>query len=231
MSNCFRNQEFRSVYDRDSSRVFEGYEFEECHFVSCALSITLDPAKRTTIRYATLQNCEVRGCSMWAAILEEVVVNGFKTNGLFQTWGAVFKHVTLKGKIDRVMFSPTVAVSKPDRKHQVLFDEVNAGYYASLDWALDIREGLFGECEIQGVPAHLVIRDPETQVIVTRAKAARGEWRRLDLSKTHWATSLEFFLERGERDVVLVAPKRHKNFKQLVDGLMHLRNAGVAEPD
>jgi len=231
MRKHFSNQEFRSVYDQDSSQVFEGYEFNECRFVSCAVSITLDPTKRTTIRDVILRNCEIRGCALEAAILEEVVVDGFKTNGLFQTWGTVFKHVTLKGKIDRVMFSPTVAISKPDRKHQVLFDEANADYYASLDWALDIHEGLFGECEIQGVPTHLVIRDPETQVLVTRAKAARGEWRRLDLSKTHWATSLNFFLERGEQDVVLVAPRRHKNFKQLLDGLRRLRDAGVAQPD
>ena len=145
--------------------------------------------------------------------------------------GAVFKHVTLKGKIERVMFSPAVAISKPDRKHQVLFDEANADFYASQDWALDIREGLFGECEIQGVPAHLVIRDPQTQVVVTRAKAARGDWRRLDLSKTHWATSLDFFLKSGEQDVVLVAPKRHRKYKQLLEGLMRLRDAGIAEPD
>jgi hypothetical protein len=229
MRKYFSNQELRCVYDRDSSQVFDDYEFEECCFISCALSMTLDSAKRTTIREVTLRNCEVR--ALGAAILEEVVVDGLKTHGLFQTWGTVFKHVTLKGKIDRVMFSPAVAISKPDRKHQPLFDEANADYYASLDWALNIREGLFGECEIQGVPAHLVIRDPETQVIVTRAKAARGEWRRLDLSKTHWATSLDFLLERGEQDVVLVAPRRHRNFKQLLDGLRRLRDAGVAQPD
>jgi hypothetical protein len=129
------------------------------------------------------------------------------------------------------MFSPVVGISKPDRRHQALFDAANAQYYASLDWALDIREGFFGECEIQGIPAQLVIRDTETQVIVTRAKAAMGEWRKLDLSQTHWAASLQFFLERGEQDVVLVAPKRHKKFKHLLDGLRLLRNAGVAEPD
>jgi hypothetical protein len=231
MRHRFSNQEFRSVYDQDSSQIFDGYEFDDCRFISCALSITLDPARRTTIRNVTLRNCEVRGCSLEAAILEEVVLDGLKTNGLFQAWGAVFKHVVLRGNIERMMFSPAVAISKPERAHQMLFDEANADYYGSLDWALDIREGLFGECEIQGVPARLVIRDPETQVIVTRAKAARGEWRKLDLSKTHWATSLEFLLERGDQDVVLVAPKRHKKFKQLLDGLKQLRQAGVAEPD
>ena len=38
---------------------------------------------------------------------------------------------------------------------------------------------------------------------MTRASAMRGEWRTLDLSRTHWRTSLEFLLERGDPDVVL----------------------------
>jgi hypothetical protein len=101
----------------------------------------------------------------------------------------------------------------------------------SVDWALDITEAEFEEGELQRVPAELVRRDAETQVVVTRASAMRGEWRRLDLSRTHWATSLEFFLERGDPDVVLVAPKRSRQFRQLLDGLKMLRDAGVAEPD
>jgi hypothetical protein len=97
--------------------------------------------------------------------------------------------------------------------------------------AADISQGEFEECEIQSIPAKLVRRDPETQVIVTRAKAARGEWRKLDLSKTHWGVSLNFFLNRGDQDIVLVAPKRDKKFSVLLDGLRMLRDAGVAEPD
>jgi len=52
----------------------------------------------------------------------------------------------------------------------------------------------------------------------------------LDLSKTHWAVSLDLFLKRGDQDVVLVAPKRNKNFLDLLAGLKTLRDAGVAEP-
>jgi hypothetical protein len=76
----------------------------------------------------------------------------------------------------------------------------------------------------------LIRRDPETQVVVTREKAIEGAWRNLDLSKTWWATSLEFFVKRGDADVVLVAPKRDRKFRDLLDGLKALRDAGVAEP-
>lgn len=50
-----------------------------------------------------LSNAVFRKCSVRAAVVEDVLVHGLKTSGLFQTWAAVFRHVTLKGKIDRVM--------------------------------------------------------------------------------------------------------------------------------
>jgi hypothetical protein len=179
-----------------------------------------------------LISCEQRGSSIWGAILDDVIVDGFSTNGqLFQTWGAVFKHVTLRGKIGRIMISPAVKGGLATPSQQRAFDEANAEFYSGVDWALDIREAEFEEGEFQRVPAHLIRRDPETQVVVKREAAMRGEWRNLDLSKTHWATSIEFFLERGDHDVVLVAPKRNRKFKHLLAGLKMLRDAGVAEPN
>ena len=129
------------------------------------------------------------------------------------------------------MISPFVATAMAKPKEQAAFDKANGEYYKTVDWALDITEGRFYECELQRVPARLIKRDSETQVIITREKALLGEWKKLDLSKTHWATSIEFFLERGDPDVVLVAPKRHSKYPDLLDGLKMLRDAGVAEPD
>jgi hypothetical protein len=223
-------QEFRSFYDQDSGRTFSDLEFRKCHFVSCAISIARDPRLRSTVRSVKLIQSEQHGCTLDTAIVEDVLVDGLKTNGLFQAWGAVFKHVTLHGRIGRVMISPAVATGTATAQQQRAYDEANAAYYAKVDWALDIREAEFEECEIQRVPAHLIRRDPATQLVVTRDKAMRGEWRALDLSKTHWATSLDFLLERGDADVVLVAPKRHRKYQDLLEGLKMLRDAGVAEP-
>jgi len=230
----FEKQTFQCFYDQDSAAVFSDLEFRKCRFESSALSITRDPKFRSTIRKVTLLNCEEMSCALDTAIVEDVLVDGLKTSGggggLFQTWGAVFKHVTLKGRVGRVMFSPAVASGLSTKEQQEAFDEANAAYYSNVDWALDISQGEFEECEIQCVPAHLVRRDPETQVVVTRANAARGEWRKLDLSKTHWQVSLDFLLKRGDQDVVLVAPKRGKKFRDLLHGLKMLREAGIAEP-
>jgi hypothetical protein len=227
----FEAQEFVQFYDDSSGAVFSDLEFIKCSFQSSAISITLDPKLRSTVRNVRLIKCEQRGCSLWPAIIEDVIVDHFKTNGLFQTWGAVFKHVALRGKIGRIMISPAVAPSVAMPEQQRAFDAANAEYYANIDWALDISKGEFEECELQRIPAHLVRRDPETQVVIKRERAMEGKWRELDLSKTHWKTSIEFMLGRGDADVVLVAGKRNRKFRDLLDGLKKLRDAGVAEPD
>jgi len=85
--------------------------------------------------------------------------------------------------------------------------------------------------DIRGIPAHLIRRDPETQIVVKRENALEGKWRALDLENTYWQVAIDFMLEREDPDVVLVAPKRARNFKDLLRGLQLLREAGVAEPD
>jgi hypothetical protein len=230
MTTLFKNQAFRSFYD-DGGSTFTDIEFQRCHFVSSAISMTRTPRCRSLVRNIKFVNCEVQGCALETAIVEDVVVENLKTHGLFQTWGAVFKHVVLRGKIGRIMISPAVATGMAEPEEQRTFDQVNAAYYATVDWALDIREAEFAEGELQRVPAHLIRRDPATQIVIKREKALLGAWQNLDLSKTHWATSIEFFLDRGDQDVVLVAPKRHQKYRQLLDGLKMLRDAGVAEPD
>ena len=44
-------------------------------------------------------------------------------------------------------------------------------------------------------------------------------------------TAREFLLNRDDPDVVLVAPKRHRSFGKLLQGIEHLREAGIAHTD
>jgi hypothetical protein len=227
----FEDRVFECFYDR-GGRTFSNLEFRRCRFESSRISITRDPRRRSTVRNVKLVQCEQLGCAINTAIIEDVMVDGLKTHGqLLQTWGAVFKHVTLKGNIGRIMLSPAVATGLAKPHEQRAFDEANAAYYAEVDWALDISQARFEECDIRGIPARLIRRDPETQVVVTREKALLGEWRQIDLSGTYWGGWIELFLEDGEPDVVLVAPKRNPHYRVLLDGLKKLRDAGVAEPD
>jgi len=230
--HIFRNQRFEHFTDRDSGAVLGDAEFHNCYFEGCALSITDDPKKRCIIRNVKLVNCSQRGCSIDPAIIEDVLVEGFNTNGqLVQTWGAAFNRVVLRGEIDRLMISSVVDVMGDKPQVQEAFDKANAEYYGNVEWALDISQGEFKELDIRGLPARLIRRDPETQVVVTRAKAAEGKWKDLPYRDTLWKSWLTSFLDENESEVVLVAPKRHRKFRDYLADLKLLQEAGVAEPD
>lgn len=231
MTQVFERETFTGFYDHNSGRTFADLEFRRCSFEGSAISITHDPRRRSTIRNVKVIQCEEVGCSLGPAVVEDVLVDGLKTSGLFQTWGAVFKHVVIRGRIGRVMLSPVVSAGLATPAQQRAFDEANAAYYATVDWALDIRDAAAEELDIRGIPPTLIRRDPATQVVVTRERALEGRWRQLDLSQTYWPGVLQNFLDDGEPWILLVAPKRHWKFRQLAEGLRLLREAGVTEPD
>jgi hypothetical protein len=223
---------------RKASYVIEDLEFHNCTFLNCALSLTHDVRKRTIVHRVTLSNCKERGCKLYPAIVEDMLIDNLSTHHL-QSWGAVFKHVTLRGLIGPLMLSDMVTPAQPNSPLQRAFTEANAAYYTGVDWALDIREAEFeNDVDLRGVPGHLIRRDPETQVLVTRAKALEGKWRNLKLERTYWPTAIEFFLKESHLDaLVLVVPKHLKSSslwpwtrQDLLNGLKLLREEGIAEP-
>ena len=226
----FHSQKYVDV-DCSIWREYSDLSFTSCSFEGCAFSLSLDPNTRSTLSRTVLKNCQEVGCTVGPAIIEDCVIDGFETSNLFQCWGTVFKRVVLRGKIGRIMLSPAVAPGVATPVQQQSFNVANKLFYTGVDWALDVSEGDFQECELQGIPAHLIRRDPETQVVIKRYKILDGAWRDINLSGTHWATSIEFFLERGEDSVVLVAPKRNRRFKELLQGLQCLRKYRIAESD
>jgi hypothetical protein len=229
MIKVYQDREFHSFIDRNSGKTFSDLKFRKCHFVGCWVSTTRDPRRRSIVRNVEILDCEQHGCTLDAAIVEDVLVNGIKTHGLFQTWGTVFRHVIVQGKIGRLMTSPLIATAMGTPAQQKAFDEANSVYYSRVDWALDIREAQFEEADLRGIPTKLVLRDPETQFIITREKALEHKWKDVDLTGTHWRTAIELFLETGVRDEVFVAPKRSPRFRALLGGLWALRDAGVIE--
>ena len=228
----FHNQHFDSFRDRDTGATFCDMEFEKCYFESCVLSLTRNPALRSTVRNVQLKDCSQRGCSLNAAIVKDVLVDGFKTNGqLFQTWGAVFDRVILQGAIDRLMLSSAVLPGVIGLDEQQAFDDANAEFYRHVEWAFDISKGEFKELCIRGIPGDLIRRDPETQVLITREKALKGEWKDLEFRESLWPVSLDLFLQREELSTVFAAPKRHVKFHDYLEDLKLLQHAGVAEAD
>lgn len=225
-------QELSGYYDRDSGREFSDITFEACSFQSCGVSITLNPALRSVVRNVRILNCSQKSCVLHCAKLHDVIVDGLETSDALFCRGALFEHVTFKGRIGEIVISPKVSPAFATMTQQRDFDEKADEFYSNVDWALDIREAEFEICDINGgLPARLIRRDPETQVIVTRERVLSGQWRELDLADTYWPSSLESFLKSGDTAQVLVAPKRNKKFKKLLKGLQLLREAGFAEPE
>lgn len=228
----FDNRSFEGIHDSDSRACFANMEFRSCYFQGCALSITHQPSLRSTVRNLNLEKCSQRGCTIFGAIIEDVTINGLTTHGqLLQTWGAVFKHVVLRGKIDRLMISQAIRAGLAELDEQAAFDKANAEYYRHVDWALDISQGEFKELEIRSLPAKLIRRDPETQIVVTREKALAGEWRDLEFQEALTPFAIGKLLERGDPDRVMIAGKRHPKFRRYLEDFRLLRRAGVAELD
>jgi hypothetical protein len=211
--------------------VYEDVELRRCVIDRCALSGTLEPSRRSIVRKVTAVGCEVRRAYVGPAVFDEVVVEGLRIRSLLQLWSPAFRHVVLRGRIGRLMVSPNVFPGRATEDQQRAFENANRTFYESVDWGLDLREADFDEVDLSGVPGRVVLRDPRDQALVTREAALRGEWRQLDLSGTWWGIVLEDLVRSSFSSAALVAPRRHKKYKRLVEDIQQLRDAGIAEPD
>jgi hypothetical protein len=75
--HTFENEEFTSFYD-DGGNVYEDLHFKRCTFISSSISITEEPANRTTVRNVTLERCRVVGSALHCAVVEDVLVDGLE---------------------------------------------------------------------------------------------------------------------------------------------------------
>ncbi len=173
----FENQTFHGFGDFESSATFSDLSFKKCIFESCSLSAGRWPKTRSTVRNVRIEQCRGYGCHVGAAIVEDTIIDGLKTGDFFQTCGAVFKHVTLLGKIGRVMICRNFFTTPGGAEQERAFDLANAEYYRHVDWALDISEGEYSEFDIRSVPGHLIRRNPETQARIKRERLVESDWR------------------------------------------------------
>jgi hypothetical protein len=230
----FKNKNFNSLFDRDTALLIESVELENCSFEHCGLSLTKRVKNRSVVRNARLKSCRVGGCDIGPAVIENVIVDGFETAELFIVWGALFKEVVIRGKCGKLKINHWIHHTERSEAIQGPFDVARRGFYESVDWALDIREARFKEFEVRGIPARLIRRDPESQLVVTRERASQYGWReRLSKSNQLWPFMIDLFLSDGDEDIILVAPLSapKKKREKLLQELGELRDAGVALPE
>ncbi|MFO0835648.1 MAG: hypothetical protein U0638_11805 [Phycisphaerales bacterium] len=230
VSNVYRKLKFDGLKDRDSGRLVEGAGFEECEFEGCVLSITEHPELRTVVRNVVLRDCSVRGCSVYAAILDNVVVENLKCYNLLMCCGAAVRHVTLRGIIGQVMFSPLHFPSRFRCPIVPALLEHNRLFYRSVDWAIDVREAQVRDLGLAGIPGRLIRRDPANSIHLSVKSVANGDWRAITAA-TPCGVAIERMFDYSLDDIVVLAPCKGRYRQSELDAYAKLRDAGMAEPD
>ena len=228
------NKSLNLTIDRGGVGCIENMRFINCEFSNGGLSLTKSINLRTTVRSVEVVNCRLNGCHCGPAIFEDVLVSGLETNDLVLLWGALFRRVSLRGDLGKFKVNQVVDAVDQSAEVQFPFDQYREQFYSQGEWALDIREAKFREFEVRGIPSSLVLRNPESQVVVTRERALDGRWRsQLSPSNVLWPFMIDMFLSDGEPDRVFVVPlnapqKKRDTLRKQLD---ELRNAGVTIPD
>lgn len=230
----YRDEQFDSLFDRDSALQIEDVCIENCSFDHCAFSLTQNIERRSTVRNAKLRNVRVGGCDIGPAVIEDVEVDGFETSDLLIVWGAFFENVKFRGNCGKIKINHWVHHTERSNSVQGPFDAARRAYYRSVECALDISKARFKEFECRGIPGRLIKRDPETQMLVTRERAMEANWQgQVSAKNVHWPFVLDLFLSDGDDDIVLVVPLAAPKKKRdgLLAGLNELRDLGVTVPD
>jgi hypothetical protein len=234
MNRLFNGGRFTDFTLRNSDATFSDLEFQQCRFEACDVSITFDPAKRSTFKSIKFIRCSQNKCTIWPAIIEDVTVEGLETGRLLIANACAYKHVTLRGNVGNIKICRSVpfvtSLTEANlARSQNAMDQANAHYYKTVDWALDISQAEFMSGEVEGIPPELVRRDRDTQFILRRHAIKEGRWRQVEAARADWHTLLDAYDKENMDDVILIAPKAAPDFKSLLKGLIALREAGILE--
>lgn len=192
----------------------------ECTLKSCRLVQVDDPGFGLVVRDVVLDRCRMEGCQAAGVYFEDVTVDTLRLADLHLLSGCVFKHVTLRGKIDPLM-------AKPPSPTWPSVSELTAGVirkYKDVDWALDISEAIFSDADFYYVPGDLIRRDEDTQVLLRREGFRDIDWRELPGYAGTWAR--RFGLTPFD-SIVAIAPKASKKFSKYLADIEWLRANGL----
>lgn len=154
---------------------FHDLHLHDCAFDNCGLSMVKYPQRMSRVRNVTLSQCRVVNSEIKPCVFEDVVVEDLSTNPILLVWASLFRRVTLKGKIGKINLNMTPEAFCTDADRLQQFETARAAFYAETDWALDISEARLLGLRCEGVPLHLIRRDPQTQVILDKRGRYRGQ--------------------------------------------------------
>lgn len=207
-----------------------------CLFDSCQHPHKVDPGRRPIVQNVALVRCHVYGSDLGPVVAEDCEIDTIWFHrgiwGPQRIAGCAFKHVVIRGNVTGALtFSPgpSWAVSPSGPAIEDPYVIANRRFYEGVDWALDISEANFTSVGFwSGIPARLIRRDPETQVVLTRSKLLDGRWRAVIPDRMSEIV-IEDFLLTGFDDTVYVASRRGRYFREEMVRIDRLRGAGLLD--
>lgn len=226
-------QEFERVMDR-GGLVAQDIVFTQCTFDNCGLSLTNDPQRMSRVSRVALTGCTSMNSIIGPAYLDDIEIDGLKTGDIMIVWGALFRHVTLKGKIGSVKVNTAIQDPHASAACQASFDRLREQHYGTVDWALDISQARPTMLDLRGIPAALVRIDPRTQARVFRdCLASVDQVEAVKALDVNTRFILKQFVKSDAQDLVLAAPtgRGAKFYQPVVASFEALRSAGLAASD
>ncbi len=209
-----------------------------CTFDTCQHPERVGPGDRPLVQNLSLVRCHVYACDLAPVVAEDCLIDTVWFHrgiwGPQRIAGCAFRHVTIRGNVTgSVTFTPGPdwAISPSGPAVDDPFVVANRRYYDGVDWALDISEANFTSVTFwSGIPARLVRRDPETQVVLTRSRLLDDRWRAA-IADSLSQLQIESFLLTGFDDTILVASRRGRYFREDLERIERLRDAGLLDGD
>jgi hypothetical protein len=192
-----------------------------------------DPLRRPTFRNVYLRDVRADHAHLEGAIIEDVTVENMKAgkSPLFLR-GNAYRHVTFRGRIAPLEIRGKVfpGFTRPEAEARVtsFWDQANAAYYTTVDWAIDISEATYASLSISGVPTKLIRRNPQNTAVVTREAALTGRWKNLVMKRGLFKVAISWFVDDGYEDMLLIACPKGKRYEDDLTDLAMLRDAGIA---
>jgi hypothetical protein len=222
-------------YRAAAGSVVADVSLEQCEIFGCGVDVAVDPALRPQFRNITLINNIAGPVGIDGAAFSDVIIDGVRTLGnLIRVNGCIFRRVALKGFVESLIINRHVSGMLP-ADLRTTYESANNAFWRDMaegnDWALDISQ-ISGRVSVRGIPASVIRRDPETQVIMTFEQAFAGEWREVvHPENAAILGSIKLLLDKGWGDVVLIADRNSADFRRNVAVLRELQRIGAALPE
>jgi hypothetical protein len=170
-----------------------------------------------------------------------VLFQNIKNSDLIRMGGIIFNKVTFRGKFDKWLLSSShVSMvidynSISDEECKIL-DKYVQDQYKNIEWALDISEAEFKECDLRGnIPANLIKYNPDSQMLIKFDKVMKSNFSNNAKIMGSPGGYAELFCKRVlryESDTIIVASVRNKKeFEKDMKAINILREEGIAELD